>query len=150
MAYGFVYVLGHELMDGVYKIGMTDRSPMQRRDELSSVTSIPSRFDLLFYAEVDGALAVERHMHAVFEESRVSSNREFFQAPLHKIFKEFEKFKDEAECPLAVTSAGESYLLADEDRERRIENRLASHVFAHQSHPRPAPEINSPDLEDES
>ncbi|AXT46377.1 GIY-YIG nuclease family protein [Chromobacterium rhizoryzae] len=78
MRYGFVYLLANKAMPGIYKIGMTDRSPLQRVDELSRSTSIPMSFDLVCYAEVDGALEHERALHAEFSHFRVNENREFF------------------------------------------------------------------------
>lgn len=125
MAYGFVYVLGHELMEGVFKIGMTSQTPLKRCDELSSGTAIPSPFDLLFYIEVDEPLAVEREFHDEFDDHRISENREFFRANIIDIHKAFDKYKEEG-APLAMTYTGETYLsLAEEDR-RIMSERAAS------------------------
>lgn len=122
MAYGFVYVLGHEYMEGIFKIGMTGQTPLKRRDELSSGTAIPSPFDLLFYIEVDDPAAVERAMHDVFSDYRVSDNREFFRADLARIFEEFGRFKEEEGAPLAMTYTGEGYLACDADRRQRFQD----------------------------
>jgi len=118
MAYGFVYVMGHELMDGIYKIGMTAQTPLRRRDELSSGTAIPSPFDLLFYIEVDEPSEVEKAMHDTFSDFRVSDNREFFRTDLASIFKEFDYFKEEGGSPLAITYVGEGYLSCDAEHTR--------------------------------
>ena len=117
MAYGFVYVIGHELMEGVFKIGMTNQTPLRRCDELSSGTAIPSPFDLLFYIEVDGPAEVEREMHDFFADYRISDNREFFRIDLKSIFEEFEKFKDDG-SPLATTYVGETYLALEAEHLR--------------------------------
>lgn len=77
--YGFVYVLRNDCMPGIYKIGMTDRAPSQRCEELSRSTSVPKRFDVVCFAEVDDAKAVERGLHEAFARSRVSRDREFFR-----------------------------------------------------------------------
>lgn len=76
--YGFVYVLRNECMPGIYKIGMTDRAPSQRAEELSNATAAPIPFDVVCFAEVNEAVRVEREMHARLSEFRVSQNREFF------------------------------------------------------------------------
>lgn len=116
MAYGFVYVLGHELMEGVFKIGMTGQTPLKRCDELSSGTAIPAPFDLLFYIEIDEPLAIEQELHEEFDDQRISENREFFRVSIIDIHKAFEKYKDDG-APMAMTYVGETYLaLAEEDR----------------------------------
>lgn len=79
MTVGFVYLLANHCMPGIYKIGMTERSPTQRCNELSASTSVPDSFTILFYVEVDNPLIVERSIHQHFDNSRVSFNREFFR-----------------------------------------------------------------------
>lgn len=79
MTYGFIYCLGNEAMPGIYKIGMTERAPSQRCEELSSSTSAPLPFDLLFYGEVEDPLRVERQIHSEFYLERVNDYREFFR-----------------------------------------------------------------------
>lgn len=79
MTYGFIYCFENRCLPGIYKIGKTDRSPTQRCWELSSSTSIPEPFDILFYVEVENALMVERQIHSAFDDVRVSHNREFFR-----------------------------------------------------------------------
>lgn len=76
--YGFIYVLRNICMPGIYKIGMTDRAPSQRAEELSAATSVPTPFDLVCFAEVRDAFSVEKEMHTRFSDFRVSSSREFF------------------------------------------------------------------------
>ena len=76
--YGFVYVLRNVCMPGIYKIGMTDRAPSRRAEELSSSTSVPLPFDLVCFAEVVDAAAFERAIHEKLADCRVNSAREFF------------------------------------------------------------------------
>lgn len=76
--YGFVYVLRNICMPGIYKIGMTDRAPSQRAEELSSSTSVPMPFDLVCFAEVMDAASVERAIHEELDDRRVNPAREFF------------------------------------------------------------------------
>lgn len=77
--YGFVYLLAHEYMPGVYKIGCTERSPHARMADLSSATSIPSPFTMVCYIEVKDMFAVEKKFHIWLKGFRISPNREFFQ-----------------------------------------------------------------------
>lgn len=76
--YGFVYVLRNDCMPGIYKIGMTDRAPSRRAEEISSATAAPMPFEVVCFAEVDDALQVEREIHEKLSAFRVSGNREFF------------------------------------------------------------------------
>ncbi|MFD1558325.1 GIY-YIG nuclease family protein [Paraburkholderia silviterrae] len=85
MSYGFVYVLGNDAMPGIYKIGMTDRAPRERMDELSKATAVPLPFDLVMYAQVSDPREVEAGIHGDLAKYRVNSSREFFRAPLEEI-----------------------------------------------------------------
>lgn len=76
--YGFVYVLRNDCMPGIYKIGMTDRAPSQRAEELSSGTAVPTAFEVVCFAETKEVAKVEREIHARLAEFRVEPNREFF------------------------------------------------------------------------
>lgn len=78
-SFGFVYILSNVSMPGIYKIGFTDRSPMNRVNELSSSTSIPTSFEIVAYGEVENAQSIENELHKQFNEFRISSNREFFR-----------------------------------------------------------------------
>ena len=78
MTVGFVYCLENRCMPGICKIGMTERSPTQRCNELSNSTSSPVPFEILFYVEVDNAAVVERELHEAFVDARVNCYREFF------------------------------------------------------------------------
>lgn len=81
---GFVYVLQHDAMPGVYKIGMTMRSPHQRAAELSSVTGVPGEFNVACYVEVENPRSIERLIHESLGGSRVEG-KEFFRCPLSEI-----------------------------------------------------------------
>lgn len=77
--FGFVYALSNRSMPGLFKIGMTDRSPSERALELSKATGCPTPFELMFYTEVFDARAVERNLHEELAEYRVDESREFFR-----------------------------------------------------------------------
>lgn len=77
--FGFVYVLHNDCMPGIYKIGMTDRSPRQRCEELSSSTSTPVPFEMACVGEVQDAYGFEKLLHGLWAQERVSDSREFFR-----------------------------------------------------------------------
>lgn len=78
-SFGFVYVINHDYMPGVYKIGYTDRSPMQRLQELASSTSVPTGFNLVFYGEFQNAQSIEASIHEQLANYRIDESREFFE-----------------------------------------------------------------------
>lgn len=80
--YGFVYILANAYMPGIYKIGMTTRSPRARAEELSRATGVPEGFDVLYYAEVQNPGLEERRVHAELAEYRVNEGREFFHVDI--------------------------------------------------------------------
>lgn len=79
MSYGFVYVLANDAMPGIYKIGMTERAPRARVDELSKATAVPLPFDLLMYGQVEDAREAEAEVHSYLAGHRVNDSREFFR-----------------------------------------------------------------------
>lgn len=75
-------------MPGIYKIGYTDRAPCQRADELSRSTSIPTEFEVVVYGEVEDAQSIESDFHCMYDEYRISGNREFFRFTLDRLIRE--------------------------------------------------------------
>lgn len=75
-------------MPDIYKIGYTDRAPMQRCEELSSSTSIPTPFNLVFYCECESPSLIESELHRQFSENRISHNREFFRFDIKQLMEE--------------------------------------------------------------
>lgn len=94
MNYGFIYCLGNHVMPGTYKIGMTDRAPSQRCQELSGSTSVPTPFQILCFGEVADPRKIERLMHDGFSAFRVSASREFFTANYCLIANHMEQYSE--------------------------------------------------------
>lgn len=119
--YGFVYVLGNDYMPGIYKIGMTNQTPLRRRDELSSGTAVPTPFNLLFYIEVDNAAQVERTIHECLQADRISEGREFFHCDIRKIHFEFSQWEADG-APMATTSFGKEALYGKDFTDQPVPN----------------------------
>lgn len=85
-SYGFVYVLHNPIMPGIYKIGYTDRSPLQRADDLSN-TSIPIPYDVVCYGEIENPISLESDLHIEYKEHRVAHNREFFRLTYLELYR---------------------------------------------------------------
>jgi hypothetical protein len=79
---GYLYLLVNPSMDGLVKIGKTQRDPKARAKELGSVTGIPTPFLLVFDLAVDDCTRAEQYVHNDLAKYRLSSNREFFRVEL--------------------------------------------------------------------
>lgn len=86
---GYVYVLMNPSMEGLVKVGRTERDPHQRAKELSATTGVPTPFIVVFDAYFEDCSAAEVFVHTWLEgrNNRVSSNREFFSAPVNEAVK---------------------------------------------------------------
>ena len=94
MPIGFIYVLSNKsLSQGIYKIGLTSRSPSQRCAELSAATGVPEEFSIEYYAEVQAPALIEAEIHDYLSDCRVSNAREFFKADLGLIIESIQQFE---------------------------------------------------------
>jgi len=73
---GIVYLLTHEAMPNLCKIGRTDRSVDDRLRDLNN-TSVPYGFRCFYAAEVEDPIDVEKRLHAAFKDSHIG--KEFFE-----------------------------------------------------------------------
>lgn len=81
---GYIYVLMNPSMEGIVKIGKTNRDPQQRAKELSATTGVPTPFVVVYDEYFEDCTLAENFVHAYLEHQgyRVSENREFFKVPL--------------------------------------------------------------------
>lgn len=77
---GYIYILTNSSMPGLSKIGYTDRSPVERADELSRSTGVPTSFVIHAWWQVEGddCRAIEQRIHHHLQEHRFNKGREFF------------------------------------------------------------------------
>ncbi|MDA8819990.1 GIY-YIG nuclease family protein [Schleiferiaceae bacterium] len=77
---GWVYVLINPSMDGIYKVGMTEKNPEKRAKELSATTSVATPFIVIYKHRTHHPRELEYEVHKELEDtnSRISNNREFF------------------------------------------------------------------------
>lgn len=76
---GYVYILQNDSMPGLLKIGKTARNSRERAKELSSSTSVPTPFRVVFELSSDRYEILEREVHNKLARCRVGSKREFFK-----------------------------------------------------------------------
>jgi len=75
---GFVYVMSNPAMPGLVKIGMTEKMPHLRAQEISAHEGLPERMQLEYYALVAGApRAVEQAVHKQLATAR--AGKEWFR-----------------------------------------------------------------------
>ena len=77
---GFVYLLSHELMPGIYKIGFTPRNPDKRAEELSREHKLPSDFKVEKYWRTEDPYIVEQRIHKDLQDNQKPG--EFFAGDL--------------------------------------------------------------------
>lgn len=77
MAAGFVYVMSNPAMPGLVKIGMTEKNPSERAEQLYS-SGVPSPFTVEFAVWCADARQLEADMHDEFHRERANAGREFF------------------------------------------------------------------------
>jgi hypothetical protein len=84
---GYIYVLANSSMPGAVKVGKTTRSPLERAQELSGVTGLPTPFIVVYEQLFEDCTAAENFVHTILGQKgfRVSENREFFNAPVSEI-----------------------------------------------------------------
>ncbi len=84
---GYLYVFINPMMEGLVKIGKTTRDTQSRAKELSAATGVPTSFIVAYEAYFQDCSKAEEYVHTFLESKgyRVSSNKEFFKAPLKDI-----------------------------------------------------------------
>jgi hypothetical protein len=76
---GYIYLLINPSMDGLVKVGKTERTPQMRAKELGDETGVPTPFIVVYEALVSDCSLAEKYIHNNLSKFRVSGNREFFR-----------------------------------------------------------------------
>lgn len=94
-AAGHIYVMRQPANEeNIFKIGLTQRSPSERKKELSNTSSIDKFFVINSYSTKD-CFEAEKLIHAKLEKYRLTSRREFFRCNLKIILKTCEEVVNE-------------------------------------------------------
>jgi len=80
---GVIYILINEAMEGYIKVGKT--TDLEARIRSLDTTSVPLPFECFFAARVADMDFVEKQLHDAFADSRVRSNREFFEVAPERV-----------------------------------------------------------------
>ncbi len=85
---GWVYVAWNPgFADTIFKIGQTRVSPSERIKGLSTSTSVPQKFQLVYFIHVSDHLEAEKYVHQTLKDSRLNPGKEFFNAPIMNVVK---------------------------------------------------------------
>ena len=92
---GWLYCLSNESMPGIYKIGMTRRTPEIRLKEANASDTFrpPHPYKIALAKEVEDVIRHEKEIHKLLEDQgkRINARREFFYETLEEINKLFNK-----------------------------------------------------------
>lgn len=92
-AIGYIYCMTNPAFkDGLVKIGLTMRTPEERRRELST-TGVPLPFVVEFAKQVVNPTEKEKSLHLILEEKRINQDREFFLCPVEEVRSLFEMYE---------------------------------------------------------
>jgi hypothetical protein len=116
---GFVYVLTHDAMPDLTKIGRTDASLEERLRSLNS-TSVPYGFKCFYAAEVRDSVDVEQRLHAAFKDFHVG--KEFFEIHPIRVQKVLEM------VALRDVTPRDDVALDPEEAEQLAQNQQRSHL----------------------
>ncbi len=135
---GFIYIMSNpSFVDGLIKIGQSDRDPMTYRKAELETTGVPEPFVVEYYAFVQYHHSLEKQVHRNLSHKRNTRNREFFNASVPEAINlirelggkkiEFEKvFYKAPEEILAEKSRMEKEKSAELERERLEKSHIAS------------------------
>jgi len=79
MSAGYIYILENPALPDVVKIGKTHRDLNYRIKELSSSTSIPLHFKIIYQRYVNDCDTLEREIFTKLKDYRIDSKKEFFK-----------------------------------------------------------------------
>lgn len=119
---GFVYVMNNDYLDGVVKIGYTNRSPETRAKELSS-TGVPGKFVVQFFAIVKEAEKLEGEIHRELE--KYNASKEFFEISVLEAVKSIKNLivNNEYHCSYFGGPSANLFLLPSEEKVREESNK---------------------------
>jgi hypothetical protein len=76
---GWVYILTNPALPGMVKVGLTTRSLTERAAELTAASGVPLPFVVAWGRAVTDCAYVEKAVHRMLDDRRVSGKREFFR-----------------------------------------------------------------------
>ena len=94
MSAGYIYILENDSLKDMVKIGSTTRDVETRAKELSSSSGVPTPYKIAYKEYVNESADLEKVLHHIFSEYRVSKNREFFRIQAKEVISAIQKLKN--------------------------------------------------------
>lgn len=82
-----VYILESLSMPEMVKIGYTKNDPIERANQLSKSTGVPTPFNVIYSYSCFNGERIEKAVHKHFRKKRVNSQREFFYVNVDEAIK---------------------------------------------------------------
>lgn len=117
---GYVYVLSNESMPGIFKIGMTERSPEERVLEanISDTFRPPTPYIIEIQKKVNNYKEIEKNIHMILSDKRVNSKREFFKITIEELKHIFDNIEEKYELEKNIS-----------EKENKIINKINNDIF---------------------
>jgi T5orf172 domain len=115
---GYVYLLINLTLEGLVKIGKTNRDPSARVKELSASTGVPTPFVLAFDSFFEDCTAAEEYVHTLLKQRgyRIAENKEFFRVPMNEAIKIIVDAQKHFDSQKKVEDIQRTPLVASSDR----------------------------------
>jgi hypothetical protein len=79
-----VYILESSSIPEMVKIGYTKNDPIERANQLSKSTGVPTPFNVVYSYSCFNGERIEKAVHKHFRKQRVSNQREFFYVTVNE------------------------------------------------------------------
>ena len=90
----YVYILESSSMPEMVKIGYTKNDPIERANQLSKSTGVPTPFNVVYSYSCFNGERIEKAVHKHFRKQRVNNQREFFYVTADEAIKIIESLGD--------------------------------------------------------
>ena len=101
---GYVYAFSTESMPGIFKIGMTERTPEKRLSEANGSDEFkpPLPYVIAIHKKVNNCKETEKKIHALLSDKRVNPHREFFKITIEELKEIFNHIDGENETDIVL------------------------------------------------
>ena len=101
---GYVYAFSTESMPGIFKIGMTERTPEKRLSEANGSDEFkpPLPYVIAIYKKVNNCKETEKKIHALLSDKRINPHREFFKITIEELNEIFNNIDGENETDIVL------------------------------------------------
>lgn len=109
---GYVYAFSNESMPGIFKIGMTERTPEERLAEanLPDTFRPPTPYVIEIQKKVNNCREIEKTIHSLLYDKRITPSREFFKITIEELKKIFTEINEENENKSQISYSEKEFI----------------------------------------